>query len=79
MAELGCTVRAFDPTVTRPEHVKSPNIHFEKVGFGAKSEVTPLKKYIVKTLDEIVEENGDSDKEITYLKLDVEGAELEGI
>jgi hypothetical protein len=34
MANLGCTVHAYDPSVTRPENVKSANIHFYPVGIG---------------------------------------------
>ncbi len=42
MAGLGCTVRAFDPTVEKPASVTDPRIHFEKLGlahFNGKTEV----------------------------------------
>ena len=34
MAEMGCTVKTFDPTVNKPKSVTNPRIHFEKVGLA---------------------------------------------
>ena len=87
MAGLGCKVHAFDPTV-KPV-TDNPNIaihHYGLSHFTGKMKVKinhennkisePLD---VKTLHDALEENGDLDKEITYLKVDVESSELSAI
>merc|ERR1711983_248784 len=84
MAKLGCTVRAFDPNVEIPEKYKNiKNLHFEKLGLsntvgflknGAPDGTT--RKMPVLTLKEAMKNFNDLDKEITYLKMDVEGAEF---
>jgi hypothetical protein len=72
---MGCTVRAFDPTVTRPDHIKSPWIHFRNVGIAQADGWVKDPKYEVKTLNSLIKDFGDQGKPITYLKLDVEGDE----
>ena len=34
LADMGCVVRAFDPTVNRPRRVTQPNIYFTKIGLA---------------------------------------------
>jgi hypothetical protein len=75
MADLGCTVHAYDPTVTRPENVKNPNIHFHPVGIHSENGQN-FEGYMFQTLDTLIKANGDENRTITYLKMDVEGAEL---
>ena len=36
MADLGCTVKAFDPTVEKPDYITNENIHVYPVGLGAR-------------------------------------------
>ena len=81
LANLGCTVRAFDPNVE--EIVKHPNIHFKKLGLSDKNGTLKntaadgkVRQMPVLTLLDSIKLFGDENKEITYLKIDVEGAEF---
>ena len=83
MAAIGCTVRAFDPASTQPDTVNHKNIHFYKIGIGHKTGKQKLRDlsgggntFELKTLEDIVTENGDLGRAINYLKIDVEGSEL---
>lgn len=87
MAELGCTVRAYDPTtrVERPDDsLYVDNLHYYNMGIAPedgkgriwKEDDSPSEIIKVKSLETLIKENGDSGKEITYLKLDVEGTEI---
>ena len=84
MAELGCTVHAYDPSsmVERPSNSYHPKIHFHQLGlgqvYGEKSLNTEEGEefIIVNTLDEIIKANGDYGKPISYLKIDIEGSEI---
>lgn len=83
----GCVVRAFDASHQvriPPEAAAYSNLHYTNVGIKDENgmhEVYSIKqginiKFPVKTLETLITENGDMDKSITYLKLDVEGSEL---
>jgi hypothetical protein len=83
MANLGCTVRAYDPNVEKPAHITDPNLHYIDLGLshynGVMNNGAPdgsIRKMPVATLEEAIIRNGDEGKAITYLKMDVEGAEL---
>ena len=75
MADLGCIVRAYDPTVTeKPAYLReNAKIHFYQIGLGHEKDgflgETKLKST---TLEEMIAANGDSGKAITYLKMDIE-------
>ena len=43
LAEMGCVVRAFDPTVNKPKRVTNPNIHFTKVGLADSNGQTQVR------------------------------------
>ena len=82
MAKLGCTVRAFDPNVKRPSSLHE-NVHFKALGLGGSSGKLKngapdgtTRMMDVMTLSESMKLFGDEAKEITYLKVDVEGAEF---
>ena len=77
MARMGCKVMAFDPTVNL-SIVQNPsrNIIFHKIGVVAK-EVKGKESYW--TLDRIIKDNGHLHTKISFLKMDVEGAELAGL
>jgi hypothetical protein len=45
MADMGCTVRAFDPTVEKPKSVTDPRIHFKKLGLAHFNGNTQVSKY----------------------------------
>ena len=82
MAKAGCVIRAFDPNVEMPKKYKDvKNLHFEKIGLsdtnGKLKNGAPdgtVRHMPVVTLTEAMKMFGDQDKEITYLKLDIEGA-----
>ena len=84
MAKLGCVVRAFDPNVEMPKKYKDvKNLHYEKLGLsntvGKLKNGAPdgsVRNMPVVTLAEAMKMFNDQNKEITYLKLDVEGAEF---
>lgn len=87
MGAMGCKVRAFDPSIAAPAK-RSDNVSFHKLGIAHFSGNTQIKTnghkgdYMtvpVKTLGDILEEFGDGDKEVFYLKVDVEGSELEAL
>ena len=74
IAEMGCKVFANDPRVDYPSYI-SENFSFEKIGVLG----TPGEDETYQTLDEIFENNGHTNSIISYLKLDIEGAELSGL
>ena len=86
MANLGCTVQAYDPSTywTRPENSYNvPNLHYHQIGIGLYNGDLPLKTQTgeekllpVKSLKSLLKENDDWGKPISYLKMDVEGNEI---
>ena len=81
--DLPCkkTVRAFDPNVE--ESVTHPNIHFKKIGLSGETGTLKntaadgtVRQMPVLSLLDSIKLFGDEGKEITYLKIDVEGAEF---
>lgn len=86
MAGLGCTVRAFDPTVDKPDYVVDEQVVFKKLGLGVTSGTTQVlnsanRKVLVpvSTLEDVIKQYGEMDKPINYLKVDVEGSEIDAI
>ena len=82
---LGCTVRAFDPTseVKRPIDSYHSNLHYFNVGLNQDNgktfyvTSTGIGEFIpVRTLSTLIHENEDVGKNITYLKIDIEGTEF---
>ena len=71
---FGCKVYAYDPTIDHPKN-RSENVKFDKIGVSA--ETSDDKKY--QTLDAILSTNGHTTTKISYLKLDIEGAEMKGL
>ena len=74
IGSLGCKVYAYDPTIDHPKK-RSRNVSFKKIGVAAAT--SNDKKY--QTLDAILHTNGHTNIKISYLKLDIEGAELKGL
>ena len=74
MAEMGCMVHAYDPTVTLPPN--STHLKFYPMGLGHQDDPENSEMPTL-TLQTILEQNGDADKPITYLKLDIEQAEIQ--
>ena len=73
IASFGCKVYAYDPTINLPTF-RSKNITFKKIGL---SELPINDKF--QTLSKIINENGHTNTKISYLKMDIEGAELSGL
>ena len=81
----GCKVHAYDPSsrVKRPENSYHENIHFHSLGLGHSNQIVTLRgpegpeQIKIRKLDYLVKENGDSDKTISYLKVDIEGSEIQ--
>ena len=81
----GCIVRAYDPTdlVKRPQNSFHTNLKYYNVGIGpinGKKDFSSDEKQSqiseIKTLSSLLKDNEESDKRISYLKMDVEGDEL---
>ena len=70
MGELGCKVRAFDPTIDAPAQ-RSENVSFHKIGISYQTETTIIAEVMsdVMTLDDIREKFGEEDATISYLKV----------
>ena len=74
LGRLGCKVFAFDPYVSYPPKI-AKNVYFEKLGVANKNDPTRL----LKTLSSIFSAKNHSNTKITYLKIDIEGHEIEGL
>lgn len=74
MSDFGCKVYAHDPTVNFPRH-RGANIFFEKVGLASKEDL----RNNLKDLKSILARNGHSESKISYLKMDIEEYEIEGL
>ena len=74
MDKLGCTIHAFDPTVDYPK-TRGNHITFEKLGVSAK----PDMDMKLDTLSSILNKYNHQDSVISYLKIDIELSELEGL
>ncbi|XP_018007209.2 uncharacterized protein LOC108665009 [Hyalella azteca] len=75
MEEYGCKVFAFDPTMQQPAHTRGRDIHFQPWGLGG---ITGIKNKIpVLTYRDILKKIRKEDSIIDYLKIDIEGFELD--
>jgi len=89
MAEYGCSVFAFDPAMTQPDHQHKANIWFKSIGLSGQNGVVTRKRFErrpwpMKTLDKIYAMNvkkglHGSDMTIDYLKVDIEFDEWSSI
>ncbi|KAF0288584.1 Methyltransferase-like protein 24 [Amphibalanus amphitrite] len=85
MADFGCTVFSFDPSINMSSVARSELVHFRPVGIkgadgddgdiGASDGADDRRGWELLTLDTIAERLGHARRPIHYLKLDVEGAE----
>ena len=73
MAALGCNVYAYDPTINDPKF-GSRNIKFKKIGLSG---VPREGNY--KSFTQILDANNHTGTKISYLKMDIEGAEVNGL
>ncbi|XP_063584744.1 uncharacterized protein LOC134762297 [Penaeus indicus] len=87
--KLGCKVYAFDPTMGKEDHQRTPNIQFFKLGISdvegeKKIGMNPLvttfnfdKPFSVDRYENIVRRLGLEGRVIDYVKMDIELAELD--
>ncbi|XP_071746644.1 probable methyltransferase-like protein 24 isoform X1 [Lepeophtheirus salmonis] len=71
LANIGCKVFSFDPTMKIDTHQRSKNLMFYKLGISSESN----DQY--KSLKDIFQLTKNTNKYITYLKMDIEGHERE--
>ena len=71
---LGCKVFTFDPYVRYPPKI-AKNVYFEKLGVANRNDPPNL----LKTLSSIFSAKNHSNTKITYLKIDIEGNEIDGL
>ncbi|KAL7647897.1 UNVERIFIED_CONTAM: hypothetical protein RMT77_001507 [Armadillidium vulgare] len=76
--KLGCVVYAFDPTMGREDHDRTPGIHFFNLGLSDFSGMTKIggKTCKVETYANILKKLNLTGKKIDYLKMDIEGSEI---
>merc|ERR1712080_292842 len=74
MGSSGCQVFAFDPTVNHPKQLDT-NVIFEKVGLSSRTDVGSS----LYTLSSILHKQGHAKSKISYLKIDIEGHEVDGL
>ena len=74
LGRLGCRVLAFDPTVSYPSKL-GKNVSFEKLGLGARNDPANM----LESLMSILSKHGHKNSKISYLKIDIEGGEVEGL
>ncbi|XP_050716954.1 probable methyltransferase-like protein 24 [Eriocheir sinensis] len=80
---FGCKVYAYDPTMGKEDHQRSPNVRFfatgianykgtKKVGMGKKWMMRPVDRF-----ENLVRMVGEEGREIDFVKLDVELSEID--
>uniref|UniRef100_A0A6A7GE79 Methyltransferase-like protein 24 n=1 Tax=Hirondellea gigas TaxID=1518452 RepID=A0A6A7GE79_9CRUS len=79
MASRNCTVYAFDPTKKTKNHKRGDRIYFFNLGLGNSSQVINVgeKNLKVAGYRDILQRIKHVDSIIDYLKVDIEGSELE--
>ena len=74
MGDIGCKVLSFDPTVDHPKQL-ADNVWFEKLGLGTQKD----EKRSLDSFSSILHKNGHKNSKISYLKIDIEGEEVNGL
>lgn len=81
--KFGCKVYAYDPTMKKKDHQRSPNIKFFATGISSFQGIMKVgmgKKWSMQKVDRfenLVRQAGEEGREIDYVKLDVELAEID--
>jgi len=70
--KFGCTVRSFDPSIHKKDHVRSDNIYFYNIGIGSEDTDNITAEWTLRTLKTLIAMCHVEQKIINYLKLDVE-------
>ncbi|XP_046450764.1 uncharacterized protein LOC124198777 [Daphnia pulex] len=81
MAQYGCHVFAFDPSMGVGDHDRSPYIHFYKLGLAGNEDLQPSGGWNVSTASSIYQmlTRRHGDKVVDVIKMDVEFAEWQVI
>ena len=74
LGSIGCKVFAFDPTINHPKELET-NVLFEKIGLSARTDV----ENSLDTLSSILSNHSHAQSKISYLKIDIEGHEVDGL
>ena len=74
MGSFGCKVLTFDPSVNYKKELEI-NVSFEKLGLSN----VPDQNKLLYTLSTILHSHGHTDTKITYLKMDIEGFEVDAL
>ena len=74
LGSIGCKVFAFDPTTNHPKELET-NVLFEQIGISATTDVGNS----LDTLSSILRKHGHAQSKISYLKIDIEGHEVDGL
>ncbi|MPC31735.1 hypothetical protein E2C01_025032 [Portunus trituberculatus] len=83
MEKFGCKVYAFDPTMGKEDHQRSPNIKFYATGiahYKGTKRIGMGNNWSEKKVDRfenLVRQAGEEGREIDYVKLDVELSEID--
>ncbi|XP_060063199.1 probable methyltransferase-like protein 24 [Ylistrum balloti] len=85
MAEQGCEVHSFDPSMGVKDYIRNSTVHFHAIGLGGKvienfnarkdMYVREKQTWTIMTLGSIMAALGHKDRDIDVLKIDVEGHE----
>ncbi|KAK8388753.1 hypothetical protein O3P69_020633 [Scylla paramamosain] len=81
--KFGCKVYAYDPTMGKKDHQRSPNIKFFATGIGSFNGTRNVgmgKKWSMQNVDRfenLVRQAGEEGRQIDYVKLDVELSEID--
>ncbi|CAH1796447.1 unnamed protein product [Owenia fusiformis] len=78
VSNQGCFVHAYDPSMKKESHMRSPSISFHNKGLSGKNEKNWLG-WEMKTMSTLLKENGDDKKIIDILKIDCEYCEWEAL
>lgn len=85
MANQGCEVHSFDPSMGVKDHIRNSSVHFHAIGLGGKvienfnarkdMYVKEKQTWTIMTLGSIMAALGHKDRDLDVLKIDVEGHE----
>ena len=78
METYGCDVYAFDPSMNKSDHDRSPKIHFFRYGLGSEDLVRQPKGWHLMALSDLyrkMEKRHGRGRVIDYLKIDIESDE----
>lgn len=79
MAQFGCQVHSFDPSMGVGDYNRSQHIQFYNLGLSGKSEAHPITQWNMKTASSVYEMLGHHPTPVDVFKMDVEFYEWDAI